>query len=171
MIRRAVLTGLIAGVAAPALGHTTYRQWVVYRKKHLLIGCHRQDPETYDIAKSIVADLDDALPAARARPARAPRPERLASLLGTEQLEVAVLAPEDAREMAVGHGRFEPYGVLPLRVLSARGDRLLIAHERLPARHGWLVSEALGLVNPADMAGLSWHPGAQAFRTGQALPD
>ena len=83
--RRGVLTGLAAGVLAPAaFAHTLYPQWVAYRRKHLLIGCHRKDNRTYELAQQLVGDINHALPKAKARPARTPHPERLASLIGTD---------------------------------------------------------------------------------------
>ena len=45
--RRQVLR--LGGALAAAVllsGHTPYGQWVVYRKKHLLIGCHKADEPT-----------------------------------------------------------------------------------------------------------------------------
>jgi len=44
--RRALRLSVGAAAALLLSGHTPYRQWVVYRKKHLLIGCHKADPET-----------------------------------------------------------------------------------------------------------------------------
>ena len=45
--RRAVLAGCGAAViAAPAFAHTPYSQWVVYRRKQLLVGAHRGEGET-----------------------------------------------------------------------------------------------------------------------------
>ena len=44
MNRRHALRLSVAAVATLLLsGHTPYGQWVVYRKKHLLIGCHKAD--------------------------------------------------------------------------------------------------------------------------------
>ena len=127
MRRRSLILGVTVGaLAAPtaslspwnAQAHTLYGQWVVYRKKHLLIGCHRKDPLTFDLAKRIEAEFTHALPEAKARVARAPHPERLASLLGTDQLEIAVLAIAEAEAMAAGTGEFAPYGRQPLTLLA-----------------------------------------------------
>ncbi len=70
--RRALWLSVGAAMVLLLGGHTPYGQWVVYRKKHLLIGCHKADPETYDLAKRVVALLDAHLPAAKSRVARAP---------------------------------------------------------------------------------------------------
>jgi len=171
MNRRALLKAAGLGAAALVLGgHTPYRQWVVYRKKHLLIGCHRQDPRTYELAQDAVAVLDEHLPAASARVARAPHAGRLASLLGTEQLDVAVLAADQAAAMRVGSGAFEPYGPISLNLLSPLRDRLLIARSDFPARHAWLVAEALMETTRAGDASIPLHPGARAFLRGDPVP-
>jgi len=127
---------LSVGVAAALLlgGHTPYGQWVVYRKKHLLIGCHKLDPETYDLAKRVVALLAEHLPAAQSRIARAPDAGRLASLLGTAQMAVAIVNSVDAEAMLGGTGRFEAYGAVSLRLLLPIAGRLLIARTDFPAR-------------------------------------
>lgn len=168
------------GVAASAVmllgGHTPYGQWVVYRKKHLLIGCHREDPETYALAKRIEDLLAEHLPAAKARVARAPHAGRLASLLGTDQLEVAVLSTSDAKAMLRGSGRFSPYGPIRLSLLLPLGDHLLLAHEDFPEKHAWLVASALAgtelapsLINPSVL-GIPWHPGSRGFFDGHPEP-
>lgn len=170
----------LAGMAAAAFvlsGHTPYGQWVVYRRKHLLIGCHKSDPETYELAKAVVAWLDEHLPDAEARVARAPAPSRLASLLGTDQLDVAILGWEEAEQMRAGEEIFAAYGEIPLQVLTPIGKHVLIAHERMPERHVWLVAEALSdaeQVMQASMpqgTALPWHSGAALFNNGAPLPE
>lgn len=171
--RRAILSGIAAGLIAPAAAsHTLYGQWVAYRRKHLLIGCHRKDLATYDLALRLVDRINHSLPAAKARAARAPHPQRLASLLGTDQMEVAVLSVADAIEMSEGRGRFAPYGRLPLTRVAEFGPYLLIADADFPARHGWMLAASL------DDAGQSaepaadvfdWHHGVSLYRAGISL--
>ncbi|MCG8560400.1 MAG: twin-arginine translocation signal domain-containing protein [Hyphomicrobiales bacterium] len=174
--RRLIKATALAAAATLLGGHTPYGQWVVYRKKHLLIGCHRADPQTYDLAKQIVAVLKERLPKARARVARAPNAGRLASLLGTDQMDVAVLGWADALAMLKGEAAFEPYGPIPLRLIAAVGDRALVAHERFPARHSWLVRAALpprpfGRSDVrTEAAQIELHPGSQAFVEGKPQP-
>lgn len=177
MRRRQILRLLAAASAAPLVGgHTPYGQWVVYRKKHLLIGCHRGDPATYDLAKRVVALLAEHLPEAKSRVARAPDAGRLASLLGTDQMEVAVLDARDAAAMRAGDGRFAPYGIIALSLLTPVGDRLLIARADFPERHAWLVAAALVGTDLAPAPDLSaaravaWHPGSRAFLEGRPEP-
>lgn len=173
--RRAVCAGLVAGAfASAAHPHALYNQWIVYRKKHLLIGSHREDLTTYDLAREIVGALNHFLPEARARPARAPHAERLASLLGTDQLDLAILGPEDVRAMQGAAGRFAPYGRIPLELIMGLGKHRLVAHESFPEAHAWLVSEALSQMGwglGEDISTIPRHPGAAAQQAGLPLED
>ena len=173
MNRREVLwVPLALAYCQSARAHTPYGQWVVYRKKHLLIGSHRADPPTYAKAKRLAAVLAEHLPKSRSRVARAPTAGRLASLLGTDQLDVAVLSRDDAVAMRNGQGKFAPYGKIPLALLANFGTYVLIAHERFPARHAWLVSKTLS--DEAEPAGqledIGWHRGTQIFLSGEPEP-
>ena len=123
MNRRGFLAFAGAACAAPALGHTPYGQWVVYRQKHLLVGSHRGDLRTYDWAKAVVAGLDEQLPEAQARVARGPRPQRIATLMGTGQLFLAVLTAQEAGRMARAEAPF--VGYRPTPVLIGRTIRSL----------------------------------------------
>jgi hypothetical protein len=175
--RQALRLSAAAGAALLLGGHTPYGQWVVYRKKHLLIGCHKADPETYDLAGWVVALLAEHLPAASSRVARAPDAGRLASLLGTAQMDVAILGLPDAATMRQGTGRFAASGAVALRTLMPVGDRLLIARADFPERHAWLVVGALAgseLAPPPGRPGhpgIPWHPGSLAFLQGRPEPD
>lgn len=176
MNRRQLLLAplLLAGVA-PAGAHTPYGQWVVYRKKHLLIGSHRADPATYVLAKKLAGVLAEHLPKSESRAARAPTAERLASLLGTDQLDVAVLGEDDAVSVFEGSGKYRPYGAIAIRQIATMGAHLLVAHERLPDRHAWLVAATLHANHAVDANALlpdskiGWHPGGLAYY--QGLPE
>ena len=52
--------------------HTPFQQWVVYRRKHLIIGTSKADAGSYDLGKKLVAQLEVQLPESKARTARAP---------------------------------------------------------------------------------------------------
>ena len=168
--------GIGAGAALLLSGHTPYGQWVVYRKKHLLIGCHKADPGAYELAKQVVAELEAHLPAAKSRVARAPHAGRLASLLATAQMDVATLSKAEAAAMQEGSGDFAPYGAVALRLLLPLGDRLLVARSDFPERHAWLVTAALAGtelapdVETAEAVDLPWHPGSRAFLEGLPEP-
>lgn len=165
MIRRQFLTLAGAALALPAGAHTPYGQWVVYRQKHLLVGAHRKDMRTYLHAKSIVSGLEAELPEAQARVARGPRPQRIASLIGTGQLFLTVLSAEEAGRMARAEAPFKGYPPTPVHALvSLDADYLLYAAPEFPADHAALVTKAL------DHAGLGFapvgaemHPGAESY--------
>ena len=173
MRRRTFLAGLLA--SAPALAHTPYGQWVTYRQKHLLIGCHREDPQTYALAKEMVAAFEHLLPDASARVARAPGMGRIASLMGTGQMHVAILDSVDAVAMAGGQAEFRPYGPIPLGLLAALEDgKVLVAVRDFREDHAWMVAAAAadsGLVAEDGAPSLEWHPGAAGFRAGQKMPE
>lgn len=171
------MLGLLAGgVLAPAaFAHTLYPQWVAYRRKYLLIGCHRKDNRTFELAQTMIDGINHALPKAKARAARAPHPQRLASLIGTDQMELAVLARAEAHDMHQGAGRFRPYGPIDLTRIADFGDYVLVADAGFPLRHAWMISAALA---EADMPQatpetlfLRLHPGAEARIAGTALED
>jgi len=165
--RRALLGAALAGAAAPALGHTPYGQWVVYRQKHMLVGAHRGDMRTYALAQAVVAGLAEELPEARARVARGPRPQRIASLIGTGQLFLAVLSEDEAGRMARAEAPFETYRPTPVEALAdLGGGYLLYAAPEFPYDHAELVTKAIAhaaLGTPPGTTGLPLHPGAQLF--------
>lgn len=165
MIRRSFLALAGAALALPAGAHTPYGQWVVYRQKHLLIGSHRKDMRTYHFAKSIVSGLEAELPEAQARVARGPRPQRIASLIGTGQLFLTVLSADEATRMARAEAPFTGYPPTPVEALAALdADYLLFAAPEFPAEHAALVTEAVdhaGLGHAPK--GVSMHPGAARY--------
>lgn len=131
-------------LADPAASHTPYGQWVVYRKAHLLVGCHRADATACALARDAAAHLAQRLPASKARTARAPAATRLASLLATDQLDVAVLTPPEIAGMTAGDGVFSAYGAIDLTTLALfPSGHALVAHARFPDEHALLVSKAL----------------------------
>ncbi|MDJ0639958.1 MAG: hypothetical protein QNJ20_14080 [Paracoccaceae bacterium] len=165
MNRRGFLAMAGAAIAAPAYAHTPYGQWVVYRQKHLLVGSHRGDLRTYDLAQDVVAALASELPEAQARVARGPRPQRIASLMGTGQLFLAVLSADEAGRMARAEAPFEGYRPTPVHALAALDtDYLLFAAPEFPEEHGRLVTQA---VDHAELgfppSGLPLHSGAAAY--------
>ncbi|SIT18517.1 hypothetical protein SAMN05421759_1311 [Roseivivax lentus] len=150
-----------AAFAAPAYAHTPYGQWVVYRQKHLLIGSHRGDFRTYELAKDVVAALSKELPEAQARVARGPRPQRIASLMGTGQLFLAVLSADEAARMERAEAPFEGNRPIPVHALAALDSAyLLFAAPEFPEEHGRLVTEAV------DHAGLGTRPTWQNLHAG-----
>ncbi len=57
--RRLLALGLtLAAAATAARAHTPYRQWTVYRKRHLMVLGHRADPEGYELVRAVAEALD-----------------------------------------------------------------------------------------------------------------
>ena len=180
MNRRRALSALgLLAVSAAALAHTPYRQWKVYRQRHLLILSSRDDPSSDDLAERFATTLRDALPESRAQVARAPHVQRIASLISTQQMDVAVLQAGNARALFDGAAPFLDYPAVPLRVLVQSGDYQCVCRDDFLDRHAYLVSEALlsnlpGL-EPSAMAqpsnGVPLHAGTLAFLRGDPLQD
>jgi hypothetical protein len=176
--RRALLVGAACLLAAPPAGaHTPYRQWQVYRRKHLLIGTCRADPESYPLGQRLVAMLASGLPESKARVTRAPDQRRLASLLTTEQLELVLLRFGEGVALARGKAPFAEFGPYAVRLVFEAEGYALVCGKDFPGRHAWLVTRTLAGQLPitgglADGdAGLVVHEGSQAFLAGKPEPD
>lgn len=164
--------------SAGASAHTPYQQWVVYRRKHLLVGTCRTDPAGYELGKRLVALLEHELPEAKARVARAPDQERLASLVTTGQIATILLRPGEARALRAGEAPFTDYGPFALVALAVVEDHCLVSAEDFPGHHAWLVARALFSTRAdhatralLDDGRLPLHSGAQVFLAGAAMPD
>jgi len=176
--RRSLLAAFALAGLWPLLGgHTPYRQWAVYRRKHLLIGTCRADAPSYPLGKRVVAALETRLPESRPRVTRARTQLRLASLLTTEQLDTVLFAAEDAARLRDGAAPFESLGPAALAALFRFGGHWLVCRPAFPERHAWLVARALTAAAPdftdaapATAALLPVHPGALAFAAGAPEP-
>lgn len=175
--RRSLLVGAACLAAARAgRAHTPYRQWDVYRRRHLLVGTCRADPESYPLGQRLVSMLVSSLPESKARVTRAPDQKRLASLLTTEQLELVLFTMDEAVALEGGKAPFTDYGPYPLRLVFEVEGYALVCGEAFPARHAWLVTEALAdhLPVPDDLVAskkLAVHEGTRAFLSGEPQPE
>lgn len=168
----------LAALAAGAAGaHTPYGQWTVYRRRNLFLVAARSDAAAVALAERLAADLARELPASHARMTRAADPVRVASLLATGQLDVAVLARGEAAAMFAGSGPYAAVGPVPLRALAGLGQHLLVATEDFPPRHAYLLAQAVAHLDvagaePAASAPLPVpeHEGAALWRVGAPLP-
>jgi hypothetical protein len=155
--RRALLilgarTASLAGAWFALGAHTPYQRWKVYRQRHLLIVASKTDPEAFRLSKAIAAILAADLPESQARASRAPNLVRIASLLGTAQMDVAVLARADAAALNEGTGPFAESGAVALRTLFVIDAHLLVSRADFPQEHGFLIAEALHL-NRGELPG------------------
>ena len=162
------------------LGHTPYKQWQVYRLKHLLIGTSRADAPTYTLGKTIAGVLAEGLPESRARVARARGVYRLGSLISTNQLKLLILSREHATALAAGRGPFEDFGPTPIHVLFEFGAHFLVSRADFPARHAWAVTTTLlthgdavqgNAIPSASTAPVPIHPGTLAAIAGKPIDE
>jgi hypothetical protein len=180
MRRRAVLqAGLVASACVVTAAHTPYRQWQVYRRKHLLIGTSKADAPTYPLGQKIAEVLATYLPESSARVTRGPDPWRLASLLTTGQLEVALLSQSDVAALRDGFAPFEAFGPTELDALFAFEGYLLVCRPDFPAHHAYRVvqtlSEHADLIAgarfvDAAVSPVAIHAGARAYAMGKPVP-
>jgi hypothetical protein len=160
-----------------AMAHTPYRFWDVFRKRNMQILTSHDDyigDETGDVW---VATLREKLPLSRAMVSRTQYMTRMASLLKTDQVKIAVLSYQHAQQMSTGEPPFEEYAPLKLDILVDNGKYLLVTLPNLPLYHGYLVTTALmeaadklQLINPGQgRFGMAVHAGAQAHYRGEKL--
>ena len=183
--RRAVLRlGLAGGAWLLVSGHTPYGQWGVYRKRFLLILTSRTDGPSFALGKTVAAVLAEALPASRARVSRAPHGERIASLISSKQMDVALMRPAAARALKTGDPPFADYGPVPLRTIAGVGGHLMICRDDFPDRHAYLIAAALAenaarlpvALTPTKAAPaapdpmIPLHPGTVLFLRGAPAP-
>jgi hypothetical protein len=180
MNRRPFLALLASSAASLLLaGHTPYRQWKLYRQAHLLIFTTRDDPGSDELGERIAARLRVMLPDSNARVARAPNMARIASLISTNQADVAVLSHANAAALFARREPFGEYAPVALRVLVQTAEYQLVCREDFKPQHAYLVAEALvddpgipALTVPAGPTGtdeVPTHPGALAFLRGEPL--
>lgn len=162
---------------SPLFAHTPYRQWDIFRKRHLQILSSHSDLEGDATADRWVDILAAKLPLARAMVSRARDVIRSAALLKTNQAKIAILSYADAKAMFEGTAPFEEYKPMPLQVLLDNGTHLLVARDDLPLAHGFLVAvtlleeaKALQLDVPLEgKFGMNIHPGARAAALGEKI--
>jgi hypothetical protein len=179
--RRGLVKGAsAAGVVLMAGGHTPYGQWTVYRRRNLFIVASRTDEQAVALARSLAEGLAREVPESHARMTRATDPVRVASLLATGQLDVAVVSRDDAAAMLAGTGEYRAVGPAPLRRLASLGVHVMVAVESFRPRHAYILASAVDhlrseLPLPAPTQDdepplLTDHAGAVAYRSGDALP-
>ena len=181
MIRRTFLAALPLLMFAPGLAaHSPYRQWMIYRQRHLLIFAARTDPTADRLSEDVAKVLLEHLPTSQAEAARAPHEQRIASLITTDQADVALLARESALALTQGRGEFAYFGPSQLRVLVENASHQLLCRENFPKAHAFLLAQvlveqgtAMGFTVPDRPAlqedAVSAHEGALAYLRGETL--
>jgi len=176
MNRRRLLALLALVTAAPALGHTPYRQWKIFRQRYLLITTSRTDPQGDALGDRFAEVLLAELPDSRAMVSRAIDLQRIASLITTDQASIAILQHADAIALAKGEAPFSAYGPFPLQAIVQTQTHWLVCRQDVPLHHGYLIAAALmdhaadlGLEIPQAEDALPLHPGAAAYARGEVI--
>ena len=183
MNKRHFLIGAVALGAAASLpwvqvrAHTPYRQWDIFRKRHLQILTSHSDLKGDAAGDDWVALLRDKLPLSNAMVSRARDINRVASLLKTDQAKLAVLSYADARDIYEARPPYEDFRPMPLQVLLDNGNHLLVARNDLPLHHAYAIvvtlleqARALHVSVPLEgKLGIPVHPGARAAALGEPI--
>jgi hypothetical protein len=183
--RRQFLRTAAAGAAAILLcGHAPYGQWGVYRRRYLLILTSRADPPSFELGKRVAEVLAERLPNSNAQVSRAPNKERIASLISSHQMDVALMRRDDAAALRQGQTPFAGHGPVELFTIIGIGEFLLACRDDFAARHAWLIAETFdrsrdalpelllptaSTSEPPD-ARIPLHPGALGYFTGAPMP-
>jgi hypothetical protein len=178
--RRALLKAAAAGAASLLLAaHTPYGQWTVYRQRNLFIVASRTDEAALILARAIVEGFATELPESRARVTRATDPVRIASLLATGQLDVAVVSRAEAAAMRAGSGDFRAVGAVAVNSLAELGAHLMVTLDSFKPRHAYLLALSVDhlrqklpilAASASDASALPLHPGAAAYYNGLPAP-
>jgi hypothetical protein len=178
--RRFLMASLLAvpalGTAAlPAAAHTPFRQWKVFRQRYLLITTSRTDLPGDALGDRFAAILADELPESRAMVSRAIDLNRVASLISTDQANIAILEHGTAAALARGDVPFRDYGPCALRGIVRNQTHSLVCREDVPAHHAYLIAatlmghgDRLG-IRVAEDGDVPAHPGAAAYARGEAV--
>lgn len=185
MDRREFLTLALMGTAGLLMGHSPYRQWYVYRKRRLFILTSALEKPSFPLGQAIAQVLAASLPESRAMAARARDAGDIVKLLGSQQLDVALLLADDASQAFQGNGRFQEDGAVPLRTLAIFGPYLLVCRDDFSKEQAYLIAKILaehgsqlittgldqgGPPDPRTSLPLPFHPGALDFYKGRPLP-
>ena len=152
-----------------ASGHAPYGQWKIYRKRNLLILTSRSDAPSFPIGERVASLLAARLPESHAQVSRAPNTDRVASLISTRQMDVAVLSRNDAANLLAGRAPFADYGPVPLRAIVALGDYLLVCREDFQLLHARLLAQTL-MENRHELGLAVSSPDASERTAGPSVP-
>ena len=161
------------------VGHSPWGQYHAYRQQHLLIMSTREDAPTYPFSKQLVKIINQELPEASARPARARTFKRVQSLLSTGQIPLLLLSRKNARALIQGIGPFKKFGKTRSFVIYNFGDLVLLAEPNFPNRHAWQltkvfmdpVSESIGAISPLKTRQVAdIHQGTMMALNGESIP-
>ena len=160
-------------------GHSPWGQYQAYRQQHLLVMSTREDVPTYPFSKKLVKVINQELPEASARPARARTFKRVQSLLSTGQIPLLLLSRKNARALIQGIGPFKKFGKTKSSIIYNFGDLVLLAEPNFPNRYAWQltkvfmdpVSESIGATSPLKTRQVAdIHQGTMMALNGESIP-
>ena len=160
--------------------HSPWGQYLAYREQHLLIMSTREDEPTYPFSKILVEKINEQLPEASARPARARDFRRVQSLFATNQMPLVLLSKKNALSLIKGSGPFKKYGSAEAKVLYYFDDLVLLAQPSFPDKFAWLLTNAIikaeqelkGATSPLEMKKIiDIHPGTLMALNNEAMPE
>jgi len=168
------------------MGHSPYRQWYVYRRRRLFILTSAAEEPSFPLGQTLAQVLATYLPESQAMAARARDSVEIVKLLGSRQLDVALLQVDDANDASQGKGKFQEEGPVPLRVLAIFGSYLLVCRDDFSRQKAYQIAktlaehqselkpvgyqEASSGLREKDPLALPLHPGALDFYEGRPLP-
>ena len=100
------------------------------------------DEPTYPYSRKLVEAINQVIPDAKARPARAKNFKRVHNLFKTKQMQLVLLSKSYANALIKGSGPFLGYGPIEASILYAFGDMLLLVQPDFPDSHVWLLADA-----------------------------
>ncbi len=100
------------------------------------------DEPTYQYSKKLVEAINEVIPEAKARPARAKNFESVHSLFKTKQIQLVLLSKSNAKALLEGSTPFSGLGPVEAKVLYAFGDLLLLVQNDFPDSNVWLLADA-----------------------------
>ena len=160
--------------------HSPWGQYLAYRAQHLLVMSTREDVPTYPFSKILVEAINEVLPEASARPARARTFKRVQSLFSTNQMPLVLLSKENAKALVKGEGPFKKYGSANALVVYFFDDLVLLAQPKFPNRFAWLLTNAIqeaesklpGATSPFEVEKIiEIHPGTLMFLNNEKIPE
>ena len=161
---------LAGGVALLLMGHSPYRQWYVFRAKHLIVVTDDANPKAFPLAEEVAAAIAARIPESKAMAARAKTPSDVVKLLRSHQLKVGLLPINDALEAFQQKGKFSQDAPVPLRTLAVFGTYLLVTLEDYSRDKAQQIVKSL-----AEHRGLAkgkppipFHPGAADYYEGRS---
>ena len=160
--------------------HSPWGQYLAYRAQHLLVMSTREDVPTYPFSKILVEAINEVLPEASARPARARTFKRVQSLFSTNQMPLVLLSKENAKALIKGDGPFKQYGSADALVIYFFDDLVLLAQPKFPDRFAWLLTNAIieaelklpGATSPYKVKNIiEIHPGTIMALENEKIPE